>query len=121
MPIRHRKRNPPHREGIGLYTYEQEKNATPYGYFGQIVVGTIVAFLGFARLANQIALRGEEIRKYGSTENDVRGWIGSLAFIVIGLFVGHAGVIFWTRRIVKRVRTAYRSHKPKRREDCNGR
>jgi hypothetical protein len=115
LAIRHRKRNTPHREGIGLYTYGQEKNATPYGYFGQIVVGTIVAFLGLARLANQIALRGEEIRKHGSAETDVRGWIGSLAFIVIGLFLGHAGVIFWTRRIVKKVRSAYR-----KREDRNG-
>jgi hypothetical protein len=76
---------------------------------------------GFAGLAHQIALRGEQVRKYGSAETDVRNWIGSLVFIVIGLFVGHAGAIFWTRRIVKKVRSAYRSHKLKKRKDGNGR
>jgi hypothetical protein len=32
--------------GIGLYTYEQEKNSTPFAYFAQIVVGAVVASLG---------------------------------------------------------------------------
>jgi len=32
--------------GIGLYTYEREKNSTPFAYFAQIVVGAVVASLG---------------------------------------------------------------------------
>jgi len=32
--------------GIGLYTYELEKNSTPFAYFAQIVVGAVVASLG---------------------------------------------------------------------------
>jgi hypothetical protein len=34
------------RPGIGLYTYEQEKNSTPFAYFAQIVVGAVIASLG---------------------------------------------------------------------------
>jgi hypothetical protein len=35
-----------HKQGIGLWTYEQGKNTTPFQYFAQIVVGTVVASLG---------------------------------------------------------------------------
>jgi hypothetical protein len=111
LVFRHSKHVTSRRKGIGLYTYEQVKNTTAFQYFGQVVVGTIVAAVGFVILCRQIAVRSEEVRKYGSSEADLRGWITGLVIVVIGLSMAHAGVIFWTRRMVKRIRVAYKLHK----------
>jgi len=80
------------REGIGLYTYEQEKYVTPFQYFAHIVVGTIVASSG--------AMLG--YAQYQSRTPRTLGFIGSAALVVIGVFQAHAGAIFWYRRLQKR-------------------
>lgn len=80
------------KQGIGLYTYEQEKNVTPFQYFAHIIVGTIVALTG--------AMLG--YAQYRSPTPHTWGYIGGVALIVIGIFQGHAGAIFWYRRIRKR-------------------
>ncbi len=116
MVNRHEKR-----KGIGLYTYEQAKNTTAFDYFAQVVVGTIVAALGGFILGHEIAVRSEQIRKYGSAETNVWGWITGLAMVVIGLFMAHAGVIFWTRRMLKRLSSVMESHKLTRRRYRDGR
>jgi hypothetical protein len=36
------------KQGIGLYTYEQEKNTTPFQYFAHIVVGSVFVLVGIA-------------------------------------------------------------------------
>ncbi len=77
--------------GIGLYTPEQEKNTTPFQYFAQIVVGTIVAVSGVV-LA---------YAKYQSPNPHTPGLIAYAALVVIGIFMAHAGIIFWYRRLRK--------------------
>jgi hypothetical protein len=80
------------KQGIGLYTYEQEKYTTPFQYFAHIVGGTIVAssgaMLGFAQ--------------YQSRTPRTLGFVGSATLVVIGIFQAHAGAIFWYRRLKKR-------------------
>jgi hypothetical protein len=87
---RHKKEQRP---GIGLYTYEQEKNTTPFDHFVQTLVGTVVASLGIMLGYDQY-----ESPARRSTE----GLITAAAFIVVGIFIAHAGVIFWYRRLRKR-------------------
>jgi formate hydrogenlyase subunit 3/multisubunit Na+/H+ antiporter MnhD subunit len=96
--------------GIGLYTHEQEKNTTAFDYFAKLVLGSLIAALGGLLLYHGRTVHGEEIRKYGSADTNIRGWVWSLVLIVIGLFVAHAGLIFYLRRIAKRLsRSADRS------------
>ncbi|MGA8313520.1 MAG: hypothetical protein WB755_26085 [Terriglobales bacterium] len=87
--VKHSKKAP--KEGIGLYTYEQAKNTTPFQYFVQIVVGSVFALLGTALGYTQ----------YQSPTRSTGGFVTSAVLIVIGLFMGHAGAIFWYRRLRK--------------------
>jgi hypothetical protein len=88
------------RKGVGLYTYEQVKNTSPFQYFAQIVVGMIVAATGGLFLYHEAVVRTEEVQRYGSAETHVWGWLGGLAIVMIGLFMAHAGLVFYGRRIV---------------------
>jgi hypothetical protein len=99
----HAKREDGERKGIGLYTYEQIKNTTPFQYCAQIVVGAIVASVGVLLLYHMTALRSDEVRMFGSAEAHIWGWVAGFAIVVIGLFQAHAGVIFWARRMAKRI------------------
>ena len=113
MGSRDTKRVRANQKGIGLYTHEQAKNTTAFDYFAQIVVGTIIAALGGLLLYQGMIARSEQIRVYGSTETHMWAWVGSVAVVVIGLFMAHAGVIFYARRIARRVfGSAHKSHNP---------
>jgi hypothetical protein len=78
--------------GIGLYTYEQAKNTTPFQYFAQIVVGAAVVLTGaivvYALLQSRTA--------------HTWGLVASSILILMGIFMAHAGLIFWYRRLRKR-------------------
>jgi hypothetical protein len=79
------------KQGIGLYEYWQVRNTTPFQYFAQVVVGTIFASLGI-------------VIGYVQYESPIRsaGWlVASVVGIVIGIFMAHAGIIFWYRRLRK--------------------
>jgi len=82
-------------KGIGLYTYQQEKNTTPFQYFVQIVVGLVIFVLGGCLLYQTVTLRHEEISKYGSADAHVWEWLVSFGVLTIGVFLCHAGVIFY--------------------------
>jgi hypothetical protein len=97
-------------KGVGLYTYEQTKNATPFQYLAQIIVGTIVASGGGLLLYHMMSLRSDEVRMYGSAETHIWGWAVSLAIVIIGLFQAHAGGIFWVRRIAERISFVRKAH-----------
>jgi hypothetical protein len=77
--------------GIGLYTYEQAKNTTPFQYFAQFVVGALVALLGI--------MFG--YAKYESPTRSTSALITAAVLTVIGIFWAHAGAIFWYRRLRK--------------------
>jgi hypothetical protein len=76
-------RKPRSRPGIGLYSYEQEKNTTPFQYAAQIVVGVIVVGVGVMLLFEGMRLSGA-------------------AMVLIGAFFAHAGVIFWFKRRLRK-------------------
>jgi predicted permease len=79
--------------GVGLFSHRQERHTTPFQYFAQIVVGMIVISLG--------AMLGYD--QYQSPmRRSTGGILVSAAFIVVGIFWGHAGAIFWYRRLLKR-------------------
>jgi uncharacterized membrane protein HdeD (DUF308 family) len=73
---------PTPKPGIGLYTYEQSENATPFQYAVQIVVGVIFFTLG---IVATVAAR----------------YVVGIGSIVIGVFLAHAGTIFWWKRLKK--------------------
>jgi hypothetical protein len=91
------------KSGIGLYSYEQEKNTTAFQYFAQTVIGAIVCALGTLCLVGRIMTREGEIAAFGSAEPHVWDWLTSLAIVVIGLFWAHAGIIFYARRLGRRL------------------
>jgi hypothetical protein len=80
------------KQGIGLYSYEQVKNTTPLQYFCQLTVGTVIALLG--------AVLG--VAQYQSASRSLGYCLTAVLMIVIGTFMGHAGAIFWFRRLRKR-------------------
>ena len=77
--------------GIGLYTYEQAKNTTPFQYFAQFVVGTLGALPGI--------MFG--YAKYESPTRSTSALITAAGLTVIAIFRAHAGAIFWYRRLRK--------------------
>jgi hypothetical protein len=79
------------KQGIGLYTYEQIKNTTPFQYFGQLVIGSLVALLGIAFA----------YAEYHSPTRSTGGLIAAAFLIVVGIFWAHTGAIFWYRRLRK--------------------
>jgi formate/nitrite transporter FocA (FNT family) len=79
------------KQGIGLYTYEQEKYTTPFQYFVHIVVGGFIASLGI--------IFG--IIQYQSAPQSMWSLAPFAMAILVGAFMAHAGVIFWYRRLRK--------------------
>src|SRR5438128_1228978 len=91
------------KKGIGLYSYEQQRYESLITYFGQILVGGIMAVVGAALLYQAIAMRREQIQHYGFAETSFWDWFRAIALIVAGAGISHAGVIFYTRRIYKAI------------------
>jgi hypothetical protein len=89
------------RKGIGLYTYEQTKNITAFQYFAQLIIGAIIVVVGGMLLYRVFIDRAEESRRYQSAETHVWPLAAALAIVGIGLFMAHAGVIFYARKIVR--------------------
>lgn len=87
------------REGVGLYSYEQVRGTTSFQYFAQIVVGAVFCGIGTLLLYHQFELRSEETKMFGTAENHVWGWVASSALVLIGMFMAHAGLIVYGRRV----------------------
>jgi len=94
------------RGGIGLYTYAQERNTTPFQFAAQIVVGAIVFIVGLILFSSIWEIRVREISDYGSSTSHAGGFAASAAMLLIGIFMAHAGVIFYWKR--------FKSHQRKR-------
>lgn len=87
------------RRGIGIYSYNQIKNTTLVGHIGALVVGLFYCAWGLARLSITIETRRAEVRAFGSADPHVAAFIGACGLLAIGAFVGHVGVIYYSRKI----------------------
>ena len=76
---------------------------TPFAHLATIVVGAIVSAAGAALVYQVFMIRYEEIQRYGFAEAHVWLWIRALGIVVIGIFMAHAGVTFYFRKIRKAV------------------
>jgi|HubBroStandDraft_3_1064219.scaffolds.fasta_scaffold337111_1 hypothetical protein len=99
------------KKGIGLFTYEQAKNTTPFQYLAQVVVGIVFFLAGGLLVYHVTIVRGEEIRAFGSPEMHLWDWSTSLAMMIIGVFMAHAGIIFYARRIIKEITISFAARK----------
>jgi hypothetical protein len=97
-------------QGIGLYTREQEKNTTPFQYFAQIVVSAVVFLCGVLFLVGIFDHRRQETIHFGNPESHLGGFVAAVAIIVVGTFMAHAGVIFWSRRVCIRPKKRSQRH-----------
>jgi hypothetical protein len=95
------------RRGIGVYSYQQTKYSTPFGLFVVIVVGIVFCALGGARLATVLQARHTEFLALGSADPHVWGFVYSVSTIGFGVFLAHAGVIYWVRRLTAHMRDRY--------------
>jgi len=98
MVLEERERRKLLRQGVGLYTYEQQRNTTPFQFVAQIVVGAIVFITGVILFFSIWGIRAREISDYGSPTSHLGGFAASVALLLIGIFMAHAGVIFYWRR-----------------------
>jgi hypothetical protein len=115
LAIKHLTRNRSGRKGVGLYTSGQMKNTSAFNYLAQVIVGTIVTSLGGLVFFHEISVRGEDTLRDGTAGANTWGLISSAAIAVIGVFMAHAGVIFWVRRLIVRATSAHTSRKSNKR------
>ena len=95
------------RSGIGVYSYRQTKYSTSFGLFVVIVVGCVFCLTGAARLATVLHAREMESLRFGSAEPHVWGFVYSISTIGFGVFLAHAGVIYWVRRLAAYLRNRH--------------
>jgi len=98
---RHRGDKRDGREGVGLYTYEQVKGTTSFQYFAQIVVGAVFSGAGGMLLYRQFEVHRQEAKMFGTAEGHLWGWVASFALVAIGIFMAHAGLIVYGRRVCR--------------------
>jgi len=87
------------RGGLGLYSHEQCRNTTAFQFYGQIVVGVIVALFGLFLAWGLWKTRLQEISEYGNADSHYAGFAFSFGVIVVGAFMAHPGVIYCWRRL----------------------
>lgn len=64
--LKERERRKLLRPGVGLYTYSQERNTTPFQFAAQIVVGAIIFLVGLVLLSSVWGVRA--LVRYQPTE-----------------------------------------------------
>src|SRR5271155_5398118 len=95
--LKERERRKLLRPDLGLYTYAQNRNTTPFQFAAGVVVGAVVFLVGLILLPSIWEIRAREISAYGSASSHLGGFTASAAMLLIGLFMAHAGVIFYWR------------------------
>ena len=97
--MRKRHRTPTEKRGIGIYSYDQNKNMKPVGYAGAILIGAFYLCWGLSRLYGTIMFRRAETKAFGSPEPHVGAFIVAFSMVIFGAFLGHAGLIYYWRKI----------------------
>jgi hypothetical protein len=87
------------RGGLGLYDHEQCRNATAFQFYGQIVIGAIVAAFGLFLVWGVWKTRLQEISIYGRADSHYGSLVFSFAVVVIGAFMAHPGLIYCWRKL----------------------
>jgi uncharacterized membrane protein YuzA (DUF378 family) len=85
--------------GIGVYSYNQIKNTKLVGRVGAMLVGLLYVIWGLARLHEVVVFRTAEAKAFGSAESHVGAFIVAFTLMAIGIFVGHVGVIYYSRKL----------------------
>ena len=94
------------KRGIGFYSYNQIKNERPATRFGAMLIGGIYLSVGLFIILRLIAVRKAEAHIWGFAEPHTMGFVFAACLIGIGAFAMHAGVIYYSRKLCRRVSTA---------------
>jgi hypothetical protein len=92
------------RGGLGLYDHEQCRNTTTFQFYGQIIIGALVAAFGIFLLWGVWKTRLQEISQYGTSDSHFGSVAFGFAVVVIGAFMAHPGVIYCWRKLTMWVR-----------------
>lgn len=80
---------------IGLFTWRQVRNETPFTFLAEILIGLVLIGCGVMLC----------ILSYDSWK-DSGSFVGpglfGLGLILTGIFQSHAGVIFWVRQVLRK-------------------
>ena len=109
------------RDGIGFYSYAQIKYVTPFQYLPQLLVGALITCMGLLLLYFVTSARSEEIKRYGAAQLHFWSWLGTGAMIIIGLFMAHAGLIFYSRKVSDAVYRSWQGSRKHRKSRVLGR
>ena len=94
-------------KSIGLYSWRMVKRENSITFSAGIVVGVTVAMTGIAMAAYILQGRAMEQQSYGRSEPHVFAWITAAGLVLIGIFLAHAGVIhFWRKLLRKRLESS---------------
>jgi hypothetical protein len=97
------------KRGIGFYSYNQIKNTRPVGRIGAMLVALFYLGWGLSRLHDAIVFRTAETKAFGSAEPPHWSFhCGFCPALAIGAFVGHVGVIYYSRKLYRWASGAHR-------------
>ena len=99
------------RRGLGLYSANQIRSETPFTLFGVIIVGTVFCFGGIVLFWSTVVARSKEFAASGTADSHVGGFLFALGMFICGIFFAHAGVIYFGRRLLTRVRLRRRERR----------
>lgn len=80
---------------LGLFSWRQVRNETPFTFLAEIIVGCIFLACGIVLCKFSYDSWHEETRLIGL------GLFG-IGLALTGIFQAHAGVIFWFRRLFRK-------------------
>src|SRR6266436_5956330 len=103
------------RHSLGLYTSRQIRAETPFSFFAQIVVGAVFWLGGVLVLLSVLYSRSAEMEAFGSAEPHVFGFFAVAIMFAVGIFIAHAGMIYYGQRLFTRLRISWRKrnrHEP---------
>jgi hypothetical protein len=87
------------RRGTGLYSARQVQHENSITFTASAIGGTVIAATGVALVLRAVTIVRTERHQWGSAELHIGDWLLPLCMIVTGVFVAHAGAIYWWRRL----------------------
>lgn len=81
------------KRGLGLFSWQNDNQDNALTYTAGIIVGVIFLLIGSALVASEV---------YQVGNKHLTDWgviISGITCLLVGVFLAHAGVIYWWRRI----------------------